>query len=75
MLRNLSAAEREIFETALRRGVKVVSCGTTDEFNLAIDRAFRIWVEKYDPENKLKPIEQAKAYLVWMRERHGLPNC
>ena len=46
---------------------------TTDEFNEAIDRAFRAWVEKNDPENKLKPIEQAKAFKAYMRELRGLP--
>jgi hypothetical protein len=45
----------------------------TDEFNEAIDRAFRAWVEKYDPENKLKSIEQAKAFKAYMRKQYGLP--
>jgi hypothetical protein len=46
---------------------------TTDEYNAAIERAFRAWVEKNDPDNKMKPIEQSKAFTDYMRVLRGLP--
>jgi hypothetical protein len=51
----------------------MVTMSTTDQYMDAIDRAFRAWVEKNDPENKLKPIEQTKAFNAYIRELRGLP--
>jgi hypothetical protein len=46
---------------------------TDDEYSAAIDRAFEEWRKKYDPENKLKPIEQVRQYIDYIRAARGLP--